>query len=68
MRLICSNCKTPMETTYLTALVQCVESVWNSESIRRLNLTDELKKDLAVSLFISVGKDAITTKIQQGKR
>lgn len=44
----------------------CKLYVWTDKDFN--SLTDELKKDFALSLFIQTSKDATTDKIQRFKR
>lgn len=65
---ICIKCGNEVEfqNTMFGVLVNCKESIWNDEAFR--DLSDELKKDFALSLFIQMSKNATTEKIQQFKK
>ena len=42
--------------TQIELLETCLSSIWNSKIVQELKLNDELKKDLAITLFIQVSR------------
>ena len=64
---ICVKCGNEVEVqlTMLGMLKSCKEAIWQEEIFK--DLSDELKKDFALSLFIAVSKDKTTDKIQYYK-